>query len=91
MSAFLSRKLVYAIRIDALFFSSGRRSMEEFIAHQIELVETERKVDVEETVKLLSSYAPIQLQRRGIALVGLKVTGKKDYILGLHVDIFSKH
>lgn len=49
--------------------------MEKFIAHQRELIETERKVDVEETIKLLSSYAPIQLQRRGIALVGLKITG----------------
>ncbi|KAG1461125.1 hypothetical protein G6F46_001085 [Rhizopus delemar] len=56
--------------------------MEEFIAHQIELVETERKVDVEETVKLLSSYAPIQLQRRGIALVGLKVTGMRTGLGG---------
>lgn len=50
-------------------------NMEEFIAHQIELVETERKIDVEETLKLLSAYAPIQLQKRGVALVGLKVTG----------------
>ena len=49
--------------------------MEKFIAHQIELVETERKIDVEDTLKLLSAYAPIQLQRRGVALVGLKVTG----------------
>lgn len=49
--------------------------MEKFIAHQIELVETERKVDLEDTLKLLSAYAPIQLQRRGVALVGLKVTG----------------
>ncbi|KAL9545769.1 hypothetical protein PS6_008041 [Mucor atramentarius] len=49
--------------------------MEKFIAHQIQLVETERKIDVEDTQKLLSAYAPIQLQRRGVALVGLKVTG----------------
>lgn len=49
--------------------------MEKFIAHQIELVETERKIDLEDTLKLLSAYAPIQLQRRGVALVGLKVTG----------------
>lgn len=49
--------------------------MEKFIAHQIELVETERKIDVEETLKLLSAYAPIQLQKRGVALIGLKVTG----------------
>ncbi|CEP12707.1 hypothetical protein [Parasitella parasitica] len=47
--------------------------MEKFIAHQIKLVETERKIDVEDTLKLLSAYAPIQLQRRGVALVGLKV------------------
>lgn len=53
--------------------------MERFIAHQKELIETERRVDVEETIKLLSSYAPIQLQRRGIALVGLKITGIVEY------------
>lgn len=50
-------------------------NMDKFIAHQIDLVETERKIDVEDTLKLLSAYAPIQLQRRGDALVGLKVTG----------------
>jgi DNA polymerase alpha-associated DNA helicase A len=49
--------------------------MEKFIAHQVQLVETERRIDVEDTLKLLSAYAPIQLQRRGVALVGLKVTG----------------
>lgn len=49
--------------------------MEKFIAHQIDLVETERKIDVEETLKLLSAYAPNQLQKRGVALIGLKVTG----------------
>lgn len=54
--------------------------MEKFIAHQIQLVETERKIDVEDTQKLLSAYAPIQLQRRGVALVGLKVTGRYNYI-----------
>ncbi|PHZ10988.1 DNA helicase [Rhizopus microsporus ATCC 52813] len=56
--------------------------MEKFIAHQRELIETERKVDVEETIKLLSSYAPIQLQRRGIALVGLKITGMRTGLGG---------
>ncbi|CEG77560.1 hypothetical protein RMATCC62417_12286 [Rhizopus microsporus] len=56
--------------------------MENFIAHQRKLIETERKVDVEETIKLLSSYAPIQLQRRGIALVGLKITGMRTGLGG---------
>ncbi|CEG64601.1 hypothetical protein RMATCC62417_01544 [Rhizopus microsporus] len=56
--------------------------MEKFIAHQRELIEIERKVDVEETIKLLSSYAPIQLQRRGIALVGLKITGMRTGLGG---------
>ncbi|KAI7894415.1 P-loop containing nucleoside triphosphate hydrolase protein [Mucor mucedo] len=56
--------------------------MEKFIAHQIELVETERKIDVEDTLKLLSAYAPIQLQRRGVALVGLKVTGMRTGLGG---------
>lgn len=49
--------------------------MEKFIEHLVKLIETERKIDVEETTKLLSTYAPIQLQKRGVALVGLKVTG----------------
>jgi DNA polymerase alpha-associated DNA helicase A len=63
--------------------------MEKFIAHQIDLVEAERKIDVEDTQKLLSAYAPIQLQRRGVALVGLKVTGMrtglggKRYVYGI--------
>ncbi|KAL7324983.1 hypothetical protein PS15p_210092 [Mucor circinelloides] len=56
--------------------------MEKFIAHQIQLVETERKIDVEDTQKLLSAYAPIQLQRRGVALVGLKVTGMRTGLGG---------
>lgn len=51
--------------------------MEKFVEHLVQLIETERKIDVEETTKLLSSYAPIQLQKRGVALVGLKVTGIK--------------
>jgi DNA polymerase alpha-associated DNA helicase A len=46
-----------------------------FIEHQLALVETERRIDIEDTQKLLSSYAPIQLQKRGVALVNLKVTG----------------
>ncbi|GAN10114.1 DNA helicase protein [Mucor ambiguus] len=56
--------------------------MEKFIAHQIQLVETERKIDVEDTQRLLSAYAPIQLQRRGVALVGLKVTGMRTGLGG---------
>ncbi|KAI8973349.1 hypothetical protein BDF20DRAFT_881898, partial [Mycotypha africana] len=52
--------------------------MEEFIQHQIKLIETERQIDVEDTLKLLSSYTPIQLQRKGVALIGLKVTGKQN-------------
>ncbi|CAO3620166.1 unnamed protein product [Mucor fragilis] len=56
--------------------------MEKFIAHQVQLVETERKIDVEDTQKLLSAYAPIQLQRRGVALVGLKVTGMRTGLGG---------
>lgn len=56
--------------------------MEKFIAHQIELVETERKIDVEETLKLLSAYAPNQLQKRGVALIGLKVTGMRTGLGG---------
>ncbi|KAG1443906.1 hypothetical protein G6F56_010502 [Rhizopus delemar] len=40
------------------------------------------EVNVEETVKLLSSYTPIQLQRRGLALVGLKVTGMRTGLGG---------
>lgn len=50
--------------------------MEEFINHQINLVETEKKVDVDETVKMLSMFSPVQLQKRGVALIGLRVSGK---------------
>lgn len=51
--------------------------MEKFINHQIQLVETEKKIDIEDTQKLLSSLTPIQLQKRGVALINLKVTGNK--------------
>ncbi|KAI8096109.1 hypothetical protein BDF21DRAFT_407478 [Thamnidium elegans] len=65
--------------------------MEKFIAHQIKLVETERKIDVEDTLKLLSAYAPIQLQRRGVALVGLKVTGLKDITKKILYDSITQY
>jgi hypothetical protein len=50
--------------------------MEAFIDHQVKLVQEEKRIDVEDTQKLLSSYSPIQLQKRGMALLGLRVTGK---------------
>ncbi|KAI9252807.1 P-loop containing nucleoside triphosphate hydrolase protein [Phascolomyces articulosus] len=56
--------------------------MEDFINHQINLVETERKVDFEETSKMLSMFSPIQLQKRGIALVNLKVSGMRTGLGG---------
>lgn len=71
-----STQHIYAIE-RALSTASSLKEMEKFIEHQIQLIETERKIDVEDTLKLLSAYAPIQLQRRGVALVGLKVTGTR--------------
>lgn len=50
--------------------------MDAFIEHQVKLVEKEKQIDVEDTLQLLSSFTPIQLQKRGVALIGLKVTGK---------------
>lgn len=49
--------------------------MEEFINHQKQLIETEKKLDVESTLELLSSLTPKQLQKKGLALVGLKAAG----------------
>ncbi|KAI9493302.1 P-loop containing nucleoside triphosphate hydrolase protein [Zychaea mexicana] len=56
--------------------------MEEFINHQINLVEKEKQVDVEDTLKMLSSFTPVQLQKRGVALIGLKVTGMRTGLGG---------
>ncbi|KAF7722103.1 hypothetical protein EC973_003683 [Apophysomyces ossiformis] len=56
--------------------------MEAFIDHHIKLVQKEKQVDVEDTAKLLSSYAPAQLQKRGVALIGLKVTGMRTGLGG---------
>lgn len=55
--------------------------MEEFINHQITLVQEEKRIDVEDTQKLLATFTPSQLQKRGVALLGLRVTGKYNIIL----------
>ncbi|KAI8970962.1 P-loop containing nucleoside triphosphate hydrolase protein [Pilobolus umbonatus] len=57
-------------------------AVEKFIAHQIELVEAEKKIDFDDTVKLLASYPAAQLQRRGMALVGLRVSGMRTGLGG---------
>ncbi|KAI9024494.1 hypothetical protein CLU79DRAFT_109557 [Phycomyces nitens] len=56
--------------------------MEKFIDHQISLVQKEKTIDVEETSRLLSTYSPLQLQKRGLALIGLKVTGMRTGLGG---------
>ncbi|KAL0096521.1 hypothetical protein J3Q64DRAFT_1692963 [Phycomyces blakesleeanus] len=56
--------------------------MEKFIDHQISLIQQEKTIDVEETSKLLSTYTPLQLQKRGLALIGLKVTGMRTGLGG---------
>jgi hypothetical protein len=74
---FMRTRFIHTAAASFLYFFTDLavNNMEEFIAHQIELVETERKIDAEDTLKLLSAYGPTQLQRRGVALIGLKVTG----------------
>jgi hypothetical protein len=64
--------------------------MEAFIDHQVQLVQEEKRIDVEDTQKLLSSYSPIQLQKRGMALLGLRVTGKDiaDQLLPYSSQLF---
>ncbi|SAL98729.1 hypothetical protein [Absidia glauca] len=56
--------------------------MEAFIDHQVQLVQEEKRIDVEDTQKLLSSYSPIQLQKRGMALLGLRVTAMRTGLGG---------
>ncbi|CAO3635804.1 unnamed protein product [Cunninghamella blakesleeana] len=56
--------------------------MEEFINHQITLVQEEKRIDVEDTQKLLSTFTPSQLQKRGVALLGLRVTGMRTGLGG---------
>ncbi|RUP51923.1 AAA domain-containing protein [Jimgerdemannia flammicorona] len=64
--------------------------MEAFIAHQITLVDKEKKLEVKENADLLSAYAPVQLQKRGVALIGLKVTGKRFTVfLWYHCSCFT--
>ncbi|KAJ2958002.1 hypothetical protein NQZ79_g6351 [Umbelopsis isabellina] len=52
-------------------------AMESFIDSQIELVAKERKLEVEDTARLLSACSPAQLQKRGVALVALRVASMR--------------
>lgn len=51
--------------------------MEAFVDSQIELVAKERKLEVEDTARLLSACSPAQLQKRGVALVALRVASMR--------------
>ncbi|GAB5588111.1 hypothetical protein Unana1_03011 [Umbelopsis nana] len=56
--------------------------MNEFIDSQIHLIANERKLEVEETARLLSACSPAQLQKRGVALVGLRITSMRTGLGG---------
>ncbi|KAM3579924.1 hypothetical protein VKS41_007642 [Umbelopsis sp. WA50703] len=57
-------------------------AMESFIDSQIELVAQERKLEVEDTARLLSACSPAQLQKRGVALVALRVASMRTGLGG---------
>jgi DNA polymerase alpha-associated DNA helicase A len=56
--------------------------MNAFIESQIDLVANERKLEVEETARLLSACSPAQLQKRGVALVALRITSMRTGLGG---------
>ncbi|KAG2173383.1 hypothetical protein INT44_008735 [Umbelopsis vinacea] len=56
--------------------------MNAFIDSQLDLVANERKLEVEETTRLLSACSPAQLQKRGVALVGLRIASMRTGLGG---------
>ncbi|KAJ2000712.1 hypothetical protein H4R26_004489, partial [Coemansia thaxteri] len=53
-----------------------------FAKRHLALVEGERRCEVEQTQALLSGLAPTYLQRLGLALVGVRVTGARTGLGG---------
>jgi DNA polymerase alpha-associated DNA helicase A len=56
--------------------------LRDFANKQIELIEAEKNADIESTFTLQSRYSPIQLQRMGLALCGLSVSGLRSGLGG---------
>lgn len=54
----------------------------DFANKQIELIEAEKNADIEYTLTLQSKYSPIQLQRMGVALCGLMISGQRTGLGG---------
>lgn len=56
--------------------------LKDFASKQIELIEAEKNADIESTCVLQGRYTPIQLQKLGVALCGLIVTGLRTGLGG---------
>ena len=54
----------------------------DFATKQIQLIEAEKEADIESTLSLQAKYSPIQLQRLGVALCGLMITGQRTGLGG---------
>ncbi|KAJ3108830.1 hypothetical protein HDU97_010102 [Phlyctochytrium planicorne] len=57
-------------------------SIESFVQIQKELVNLELDYETEETIEMLKSYSPVQLQRKGVALLNLTITGMRSGLGG---------
>ncbi|KXS22325.1 P-loop containing nucleoside triphosphate hydrolase protein [Gonapodya prolifera JEL478] len=57
-------------------------NVEKFVDEQIALVEAERQAELDEMAELLNSQPPLELQRMGLALCNLQVTGVKSGLGG---------
>lgn len=63
--------------------------MNAFIDSQLDLVANERKLEVEETARLLSACSPAQLQKRGVALVGLRIASMRTGLGGKRYSVMK--
>ncbi|KAL2920015.1 Vacuolar protein sorting-associated protein 41 [Polyrhizophydium stewartii] len=54
----------------------------DFINHQLSLIEKERRTEIEQVAALHAVYTPQDLQRRGVALLSLRVTGIRSGLGG---------